>query len=125
MASLVLGNPFLSGAIQVIAGNPWSGQLVPVGGIQLKWVCPASGALAYVSLSGGGPPLSGGFMTYNSGTMMLSGGFTSGALDGIPMGPGESMFIPKIGFRTSGAFNLYANCDPAASGIGRLFFEIY
>ena len=132
MPSLVLGTPFLSGATQIISGNPWSGQLEPKGTIRLWWICAASGANCYIALSGGGPPLSGGFMTYNSGGMLLSGGAASGMLDGIPIAPGgiAEYDVPKLGLgstggTTSGTYNLFANCDPAASGIGRLYFEMY
>jgi hypothetical protein len=130
MPSLVLGQPYASGAQQVIVGSPWSGQLRPQGQINFWWVCAASGANCYLALSGGGPPASGNFMTYNSGQMFLSGGALSGLLDGCPIAPGGTYNIPRLAFgseggTTSGTFNVFAMCDPTASGIGRLYFEVY
>ena len=127
MPSVILGQPAASGAQLVISGNPYSGRLEPVGGIQLLWV--SSGGNCYIAFSGGNPPLSGGFMTINSGSMALSGGAASGMLDGMIIPPGGGYFIPKIalgstGGTTSGTFNLFALCDQAASGIGRLYFEV-
>ncbi len=128
MPSILIGQPYLSGAVTVISGNPWSGKLEPAGGIQLRWI--SSGGNCYIALSGGGPPLSGGFMTINSGTFPLSGGGASGLLDGMPMAPGDAYFVPRsaLGSRdgqTSGRFNLFALADATASGVGRLFYEIY
>lgn len=128
MPSIVLGNPFLSGAVSVISGNPWSGQLPPLkGGVQLFWT--SSGGNCYIGFSGGGPPLSGGFMTINSGTMILSGGIASGMLDGMCLTPGMGYWIdrtqvPAVGNTMSGIFNIFAICDPQASGIGRLYFDV-
>lgn len=128
MPSLVLGQPDASGAILVISGNPWSGTFQKYG-ITLRWLPIVSGAWnCYISLSGGGPPLSGGFMTVNSGQLPLSGGASSGMLDGMPMAPGDKYYIPALvlanqGGVTSGVFNLYAKVDAGASGVGRLYFE--
>lgn len=128
MPSIVLGQPYQSGAVQIITGNPWSGILIPTGGIQLRWI--SSGGNACIAFSGGGPPLSGGFMTLNSGQMPLSGGAASGMLDGMVLSTGDAMFIPRTVLSnragtTSGIVNLYALCDLAASGVGRLYFEIF
>jgi hypothetical protein len=124
MPSVILGQPYASGAQQIISGNVFSGRAPePVGGIQLFWI--SSGGQAYISLSGGGPVLSGGFMTINSGQMQLSGGYSSGKLDGFPMVPGAGYFIPKLAFQVSGNFNVYALCDQSASGVGRLYWEIF
>lgn len=113
MPSTILGQPHASGPQAIVSGNPYSGQLVPVGGIQLRWHPQASG-YCYVGLSGN--------MTLNSGGAFLSGG---GVSDGMVLSPGDPYFIPKIAFRTSGQFNVYAYCDQAASGQGRLYWEIY
>ncbi len=127
MPSVLLGNPLASGATTVIAGNPYSGELRPQGGIQLRWI--SSGGNCYIAFSGGGPPLSGAVMTINSGGLSLSGGCASGMLDGMPMAPGDVYWIPAIAITktgpTSGQFNLFALADQAASGIGRLFFEVF
>lgn len=127
MPSLILGQPFASGAQMVISGNPWSGIVFPRGGVQLFWL--SSGGNAYVGFSGGGPPLSGGFMTINSGTMMLSGGAASGMLDGFPLVPNmgywiDRSMVPGFGGGNSGTFNLFALCDQSASGVGRLYFDV-
>ncbi len=76
-------------------------------------------------MSGGGPILSGNFMTITSGAMALSGGCLSGMLDGMPMAPGDTYFIPKTAFATSGVYGVWAMCDVAASGIGRLYWEMF
>ncbi len=127
MPSVLLGNPFASGANVVIAGNPYSGELRPQGGILIKWI--SSGGNCYYGFSGGGPPLSGVVLSITSGGLTLSGGCASGMLDGMCLAPGESYFIPAIAITktgpTSGQFNLFAWADPSASGIGRLFFEVY
>jgi hypothetical protein len=126
MPSMVLGNPVSSGAHTVISGAVYSGRNLPVGGVQLTWL--SSGGNCYIAFSGGGPVLSGGFMTVNSGGMLLSGGGASGMLDGIPITPAGSYFVPAIAFNTrgvaSGTWNLFAVCDPAASGVGRLYWEV-
>lgn len=124
MPSIVLGQPVASGATTVISGNPWSGsQREPVGGIQLLWI--SSGGACFVGLSGGGPVLSGPTMTVNSGQMALSGGAASGMLDGMYVAPGVPYFLPRLAFPISGIYNLYATCEQAASGVGRLYFEAF
>jgi hypothetical protein len=126
MPSLVLGQPYASGAQLVVSGNLFSGRLTPIGGIQLRWM--SSGGNAYIAFSGGGPPLSGGFMTTNSGGFGLSGGCLSGMLDGFPLAPGDGFFVPMAALQIrqgpqSGSVNLWASFDPAASGVGRLNFD--
>lgn len=111
MPSFLLGNR--SGGDPVISGNPWSGQLVPAGTLLLHLDRSASGN-AYYGFSGG--------MTIQSGGFFLSGG---GLMDGMALNPGESHSIPKYAFRVSGTVNLFAGCDPAASGQGRLYWEAY
>jgi hypothetical protein len=69
-------------------------------------------------------------MTINSGGMTLSGGAQlSGALDGIPLGPGDGLWIPAYAFKSpigvSGNCNIFAMCDQAASGVGRLSWEVW
>lgn len=116
MPSVIIGNPFLSGPMPVISGNPWSGTKQPITGIQFVLDRSASGSV-YLGLSGG--------ITYNSGAMFLSGGSWSGMLDGIQVAPSASYFIPRMAFQTSGTFNVYAWHDAACSGQARLFFECY
>jgi len=114
MPSTIIGNPLASGPQIIVSGNPWSGlQVMPQGGIQLKLGSGAAGNV-YIGLSGG--------TTLNSGGLFLSG--ASGLLDGMPVGPGESYFIPRYAFKTSGTYTVYARHDAAASGIARLYYEI-
>jgi hypothetical protein len=108
----------------VVSGSLYSGVFVGAG-LQLRWI--SSGGNCYVGVAGGGPPLSGGFMTITSGGMQLSGGAASGMLDGMLLGPGDAFFVEPgvLGNRngpTSGTFNVWALCDQAASGVGRLYF---
>lgn len=124
MPSTVIGQPYASGAVQIVSGCTWSGSPPkPVGGIQLLWQSPIGNI--YIALSGGGPPLSGGFMTINSGQLLLSGGVASGLLDGMAIPPGGGYFIPRLGTGQSGGINVYALADATASGVGRLFWEIF
>ncbi len=127
MPSLLLGQPLASGAQTVISGSIFSGRLEPVGSILLRFI--SSGGCAYISLSGGGPVLSGNFMTITSGGMALSGGCLSGMLDGMILAPGDTYTIPKLALGNSitgsGTVNIFALCDVAASGIGRLYWEAF
>lgn len=120
MPSTLLGNPYLSGGQLIISGNPWSGQIRPVGGVQLL-LHPNSSGNAYITMSGGVRPTSGG-PTVNSGGFFLSG---RGLMDGMLMSPGASYFIPRIGTGLSGFITVYANCDQAASGQARLYYEVF
>ena len=116
MPSILLGWDYTNsgGAQIVVSGNPWSGSVFPVGGIQLGWSPQASGN-CYVGLSGN--------------ILMTSGGVgantLSGYLDGFLIGPGLSYFIPRVRFPLSGVFNIYAFCDAACSGQGRLSFDAF
>lgn len=116
MPSMILNNPFASGPQIILNGNPWSGLLrKPEGQIDFLWV--SSGGLCYVGMSG--------VMTQNSGSMFLSGGANSGMLDGMAIPPGGRYSIPRLGMMVSGVFSIYANCDVAASGTGRLYFNVF
>ncbi len=119
---MILGNPLASGATPILSGWPWSGRPAkPVGGVQIRWI--SSGGNCYIALSGN-PILSGGFMTLTSGQMYLSGGANSGLLDGMPLAPGDSYFVPRLATGLSGQLSIFAICDQAASGIGRLYWEV-
>lgn len=111
MPSYIIGNR--SGGDPVISGMPWSGKIVPQGGIQLRLDKNASGN-AYIGLSGG--------TTVNSGGFFLSGG---GLLDGMQLTPGDGYWIPHIATGPSGFINVVASCDSAASGQARLFYEVF
>lgn len=106
--SAASGSPF-----PLVSGNLWSGQgaFHPVGGVRLL-LDPISSGNAYISLSGGATTRSGGFF--------LSGGLT----DGMLLAPGGDYFIPKLAF-VSGQMSIWATCDPAASGQGRLYWETF
>lgn len=122
MPSVLLGQPDASGAIQLVSGNPWSGNKAfhPITGIQLKMDPLASGN-CYVGLSGS--------VTANSGGYALSGGnyglsgegqFT----DGIPLARGDSYFVPREATGLSGTIDIYVRHDAAVSGQARLYYEI-
>ena len=107
---LYSGN-FISG----ITG-PLQASTVPAGGVQLVW-SPSAAGNAYVALSGG--------ITVSSGGLTYLSGFTAGSRDGLPIAPGGSYFVPKSALRiTSGNLNIWVSCDAAASGTGRMFFEL-
>jgi hypothetical protein len=110
MPSVVVG--FVSGGQLMLSGYPFT-RSEPIGGLQLVAAGFNSG-MVYVGLSGG--------VTVNSGGMFLSGG---GALDGIPLAPGGSYFIPKLGFPQSGVVNVYLGSDAACSGQARLYYEFF
>lgn len=113
MPSVVIGQG--SGPQQIISGNPWSGQQkMPRTGVQLRLARNASGEV-YVGLSGG--------VTANSGGSFASG--ASGMLDGFPLGPGDSYFVPAYAFGVSGTYNLFARWEAAASGQARLYYEAF
>ena len=113
MPSYLIGNA--SGGELVISGNPWSGQNAqfPVGGIQIELDREASGSI-YVGLSG--------IVTVKSGGFFLSGG---GLLDGMQVKPGGSYFIPRLGTGLSGFISVRIASDPAVSGQGRAYWEVY
>ncbi len=113
MPSILIGNPLASGAQIIVSGNPWSGTIVPITGLQLRLDKAASGNV-YIGLSGG--------TTMTSGGMFLSGG---GLLDGFLLGPGDAYFIPKGRFQFSGTYNVYARHDVACSGQARLYYEAF
>ncbi len=116
MPSTLLTGYNVSGApFPLISGNYFSGQGIfhPIGGVQLRLDRTSSGN-AYISLSGSTTVTSGGFF--------MSGG---GRLDGMPMFPGDSYFIPKTGCGISGSLGIFVSCDPACSGQSRLSFEIF
>ena len=110
-----------SGGQPIISGFPWgSGPNLkvhfPRTGVQLRWSANASG-YCYIGLSGG--------MTVNSGGVLQSGTDWVGVRDGMQLVPGDAYFVPRIGTGRSGLLEIFATCDAAASGQGRLYFEIY
>lgn len=111
MPSFIFGGS--SGGELIISGNPWSGQIRPQGGIQLKLAANSPGSL-YVGFSGG--------ITIASGGLFRSGG---GLLDGMGMTPGGAYWIPRIATGPSGFVNVYVQGEPITSGQSRLFYEIF
>ena len=125
MPSLKMNYVAGSGFLPLISGNPYSGQLVPVGGIQLVTPNFNSGNI-YVSLSGAFH-----FTGIPNAPLAVSGGPTinsGGMTDAIPIAPGASYFIPKqaipIGGAYSGTFRVSVGCDVAGSGRDFVYWEV-
>ena len=123
MPSLVVNYIPNSGAVLLVSGNLFSGHFSPLGGIQIRAWSQNSGS-CYIGLSGGNPPLSGGFLTIMSGGMVLSGGCRSGMLDGVELAKGDSYFIPRSATGPSGFINVFCVHDATCSGQARIFFEV-
>lgn len=106
------GAPF----IVYSGGLPFSGRPVmfPYSFVNLKYANTASGN-AYVSYTSGGP------FAVNSGGAFPNG---SGLYDAMMLAPGERYQIPRLVF-ISGILNIFATCDAAASGQGRLYFDVF
>ena len=114
MPSVILGN--VSGGQQIILTNIWSG-IFENHGVQLRWAGPGN---AYVSVYSN--------VTVNSGTVSNTGVNSGGTNDGMIVLSGERYNVPplvinNIGGTASGIFNIYALCDAASSGVGRMYFE--
>jgi hypothetical protein len=106
---------FVSGGSFLVSGNPWSGTIAPVGGVNLKLGFDASGPV-YVGVLLG---LSSGGITATSGGALSSGGLS----DGYELRPGDSYPIPTL--RCSGQVQKIAVVVPAAtSGRCRLFYDV-
>lgn len=120
MPSVIVGGA--SGGQNILSGAMFSGRIAPIGGVQLRWDRTASGNL-YVGLSGGVTRTSGGVLG-------VSGTYLSGQMDGMVLYPGDPYFIPKLGTGgntsfTSGGPSIWVTPDAAASGQGRLFWQVY
>lgn len=111
MPSVLLTNQ--SGGQNILSGWVSGHPLQPVGGVQLR-LSPIASGNAYVGLSGTVAITSGNM----SGTM-------SGGLDGMIMKPGDTYFIPKLACGLSGNLTVQVATDAAASGQGRMFFEVF
>src|SRR5690349_5082660 len=133
MPSMVIDYVPGSGYTPLFSGSWFSGgPREPVGGVQL-YADPANSGRIYISLSGG-YPVSGQFgllvgsggPTITSGAMRLSGGGSSGLMDGFPLPPGGGYFVPRLGFNSlSGFYPMCAGTDPACSGgFARLYWEL-
>lgn len=135
MPSFVLGYVAGSGFTPLFSGNPWSGRVEPVGGLQIVSDKNNSGNI-YVSLSGGNAfsgqistLVGSGGPTITSGAMPISGGMQIGFMDGIPVGPGGAYFVPRLAIQNtgpnSGTFNICVGCDLACSGLARVYAEAF
>lgn len=111
MPSFIFGGS--SGGDLLISGNPWSGQIRPQAGIQLKLGSTSPGNI-YVGLSGG--------VTVSSGGFFQSGG---GLMDGMEITPGQSYWIPRVATGLSGNISIYVNGEGACSGVSRIYYEVY
>ena len=108
-----------SGGQLAISGAWYSGNgSEPIGSILFRAAVYNSGAM-YVGLSGG--------ITINSGGLNLSGFANgSGLMDAVPVYPGDCYQLPRLAtLRYSGNFNVYIATDPAVSGQGYAFWEIF
>lgn len=124
MPSVLLG--YISGGTNILSGNYWSGagswtgEGRPVGGVQIRVDRNCSGFI-YVGLSGG--------VTVTSGTLFTSGGANSGFgnLDGIQLGNGDAMFVPKLAFPffLSGSPGIWIQPDGNCSGQARVYWDGY
>lgn len=127
MPSQLIG--VISGGQNLLSGNYFSGlgAFHPVGGLQLRADKSNSGNI-YVALSGG--------VTINSGVISNAGVTSGGFMDGFPLAPGDSYFIPKIAFiqssggglsgtTGSGTPGIFVACDSACSGTARVNYEAF
>lgn len=107
---------FQSGGTPLVSGNPFSGRIAPVGGVQLYSAFDSSGS-AYVGVALG---LSSGGVTMTSGGDLSSGGMR----DGMEIRPGGGYFVPAL--KCSGQVDKILVAVPAAvSGRVRLFWEAF
>jgi hypothetical protein len=124
-------SPLISGF-----GTYASGRTIPGGGLQII-ADPSNSGSIYVSLSGAfvfsgqvGLLVSSGGPTISSGAMPLSGGISSGLMDGLKLNPGASFLVPKIciqnalGGTGSGTLQVCLGSDTAGSGAySRVYWE--
>lgn len=104
-----------SGGIGLVSGTIYSGQLLPIGGIQFYADrFNPSGVAVYIGL----PNLSGTVSTSTSGGSLSSGGLS----DGMPLYPDSSYFVPKCRL-VSGIQTPRLIAAAAASG-ARVFWEL-
>jgi len=116
MPSLIVG--FLSGGINLLSGNYYSGtkSQIPTGGLQLRADKNNPGVI-YFALSGG--------ITIQSGAIQQSGGALSGLTDGLPIYAGDACFVPRIGLGLSGQMQLFVASDLNGSGTNRLYYDSF
>ena len=105
---------FVSGGASLVSGNPYSGMITPVGGVQLRLASDASGSV-YVGVLLG---LTSGGITQTSGGAFSSGGMS----DGMEMRPGDGYFVPTL-VCSGQVQSIAVVVPPAVSGRCRLFWE--
>jgi hypothetical protein len=112
MPSTIIGAQ--SGGVSLVSGRFFSGAIWPIGGLQLIADRNNSGAV-FVALSGN--------VTISSGGGLGSGGM----LDGLPLYPGDSYFVPKFAISgnlaTSGTAIVTVTVAAGVSGFCRLYWE--
>lgn len=107
---------FQSGGQPLVSGNPFSGQAIPVGGVQLWSAFDSSGSV-YVGV---GLDLKSGGVTITSGGAFSSGGMA----DGMELRPGAAFFVPRL--VCSGQLDKILLAVPAAvSGRCRIFWDLF
>lgn len=103
MPSTLIGGQ--SGGVQLVSGNPWSGQMTAPTGLRLRVTSNSSGS-AFIAYSGG--------ITIFSGGALASGGMSDG-LEMRVTDPWYTMQLP-----VGGAQNIYATATAANSGQVRI-----
>lgn len=104
-----------SGGIGLVSGSIFSGQLLPIGGVQIYADrYNPSGYAVYVGL----PNLSGTVSTSTSGGSLSSGGLS----DGMPLYPDSSYFVPKC--RMVSGIQTIRLLAPANASGARIFWEL-
>lgn len=112
MPSTIVGA--LSGGVPLVSGNPYSGDMTPYGGVQLRVSSDASGSV-YVGVALG---LRSGGITITSGGALASGGLS----DAMELRPNDAYFVPRL--QCSGQLDkIYATVVAGISGRVRLFWE--
>lgn len=107
LASVSGGQNITSG----VYAAQFSGTPYPWGSILVKADARNSGYV-YMGFSGG--------VTVMSGTFLLSGG-TTGAMDGVQIGPGQAVTVQKcIWNQTPGQINIFVAPDANCSGQARV-----
>ena len=106
---------FASGGQAIVSGNPFSGTISPLGGVQLKVAVGISG-LVYAGVLLG---LSSGGITQTSGGAFSSGGLS----DGIELANGDAYFVPRL-LCSGNVDKIAVVVPPTVSGTMRVFWEL-
>lgn len=131
MPSIVLNGPasglLLSGCtspVNILSGALaiWSGSNRPIGGVAVRVDISGAGNAYILSDTS---CLYSGSMTQSSGTFPGSGICGLGISDGMQIPPGGTVFVQRTSFLydASGNPQIWTSCDPAGSGILRIFWH--